>query len=125
MLVDFLFRTQEYYHTSTTENDAEVTPDVLFVFLPYSALLRPIWILSRYTTVRRTLKNFMATLRRAKDVFLLFAIMVIIGSIMGVLLLSGRIQDDGDTQDFNTFDNLFSGLLTLFVLFVSAENKGR
>ena len=44
-----------------------------------------------------------------------------IGSIMGVLLLNGRM-DDHTISNYNKFDNFLSGMLTLFVYMASAEN---
>ncbi len=91
------------------------------LLLPYSAVLRPIWLVTRYKSVRTSLRNFVFTLARAADVFLIFVLLLVIGSIVGVLILSGRMNDTNPTN-FNKFDSFLSGLLTLFVYMGSAEN---
>ena len=91
------------------------------LLLPYTAVLRPIWLFTRYKSVRMSLRNFVVTLARAADVFLILVLLLVIGSIVGVLILSGRMNDT-DPTNFNKFDSFLNGLLTLFVYMSSAEN---
>ena len=111
-LFDFLYRTGgAVYFTGPRE----------VLFLPVTSLMRPLWLLTRYRDVRRSLFNFVDTLIKAADVLILFFLLMTIGSIMGVLLLSGRM-DDNTISNYNKFDNFLSGMLTLFVYMASAEN---
>ena len=123
LALDFFVRLGNPYFTGpgTMERDNRDAHRKLVLFLPYSTLIRPLWLLSRYRDVRRSLGHFIKTLIRAMDVFVLFALIMIIGSIMGVILLSGRM-DDANVNNYNKFDNFLSGLLTLFVYMASAEN---
>jgi hypothetical protein len=121
LLFDYIYRAANPYVTGpgADANNAQRSPQVLF--LPLSSLVRPFWLLTRYRAVRRSAENFMKTMVAAMDVFVLFALLMVIGSIMGVLLLSGRMNDQLVTN-YNKFDNVLSGFLTLFVYMASAEN---
>ena len=125
MVFDFFYRVGKPYFTGPGTRDAEDNGDGihrrLILYLPFSALIRPLWLLSRYRDVRRSLGNFIQTLVKATDVFILFVLLMTVGSIMGVLLLSGRMDDD-NINNYNKFNNFLSGLLTLFVYMASAEN---
>ena len=124
MLFDFFYRVgMPYFSGPSTTSNANGDNDeyLLILFLPYSSLIRPLWLISRYKDVRRALGNFISTLIKAMDVFILFVLLMTVGSIMGVLLLSGRM-DDSNINNYNKFDNFLSGLLTLFVYMASAEN---
>ena len=121
MIFDYVYRAANPYFTGpgASIDNFQRNPQVLF--LPISAMIRPFWLLTRYRDVRRSAQNFMKTLFAAADVFVLFGLLMVIGSIMGVLLLSGRMNDY-DVTNYNKFDNVLSGFLTLFVYMASAEN---
>lgn len=121
LFVDYIYRAVSPYYTGpgANVNNSQRSPYILF--LPLSSLVRPFWLLTRYRDVRRSAHNFVKTMVAALDVFVLFALLMVIGSIMGVLLLSGRMNDQLVTN-YNKFDNVLSGFLTLFVYMASAEN---
>ena len=72
--------------------------DKQVLLLPYTAILRPIWLFTRHQNVRATLHNFCLTLVRAANVFAMLLFVLVIGSIAGVLVLSGRMNDTDPTN---------------------------
>ena len=46
------------------------------LFLPVTSLMRPLWLLTRYRDVRRSLFNFVDTLIKAADVLILFVLLI-------------------------------------------------
>ena len=100
MIFDYVYRAANPYFTGpgASIDNFQRNPQVLF--LPISAMIRPFWLLTRYRDVRRSAQNFMKTLFAAADVFVLFGLLMVIGSIMGVLLLSGRMNDY-DVTNYN------------------------
>ena len=81
------------YYTGVANGDA---PDKQLVFLlPYSALLRPLWPMLRFSGIRMTLVAFVKTIYRARAVFLMFFITLCIFAIVGTTLLSNRYPYDG------------------------------
>ena len=58
--------------------------------LPAFACLRPLWLLVRFKSLRRVLQNFALTVYKARDVFFLLGILLLVGSISGTILFAGK-----------------------------------
>ena len=120
-ITDYLYRVINPYFTGPGASPNNYQRNFQVLFLPISSIIRPFWLVTRYRDVLRTAQNFIKTMFAAADVFVLFTLLMVIGSIMGVLLLSGRMDDENITN-YSKFDNVLSGFLTLFVYMSSAEN---
>jgi Ca2+-binding EF-hand superfamily protein len=104
------------YTTGSSKDDAT---NVQIVFLvPLTALLRPLWPVLRYGGIRKTLFSFAKTIWGARSVFALFALTLLVFSVIGVCLLSNRHgYGAGDN-----FPDVLTSIMTLFVYMATAEN---
>lgn len=110
IFVDFVFRAATDYRTGPVE----------FAFLlPYSAVLRPMLLVTRSSTVRSSAKNFAATILKSSSVFILAISFLMFAGATGVSLLEGRLGTAGLGRGFDTFRE---ALVTMFVFVTTGEN---
>merc|ERR1711871_1821086 len=104
------------YTTGSSQDDGSSTQIVFLV--PLTALLRPLWPVLRYGGIRKTLFSFGKTIWGARSVFALFALTLIVFSVIGVCLLSNR-HGYGASDNF---PDILTSIMTLFVYMATAEN---
>lgn len=80
--------------------------------LPYSSLLRPLVVVLRMQVLRVSAKNFVATIVKARRVFLLSVSFLMIFATISVALLRGA---SSSTELGRGFDDFRSGALTAFI----------
>ena len=102
----------------TGQGNGDVPSQRIVYLLPATAVLRPLWPVLRFRQLRQVIAAFGHTLLRAKAVFILFAITLLVFSTIGTILLSNRHGFDA----IDSFQNLYNSFSTLFVYMLTAEN---
>lgn len=93
-------------------------PDKQFI-LPYSCLLRPVLLILQSASLRNVIHHFVITLVKSRDVFILAISFMTVAAAGSILLLQGRLQDQGFARGFDDFRWSF---LTMFVFTSNGEN---
>jgi len=105
------------YHTDYTTGPG--------TFIPYTSLLRPVFLLSRSSPMRRAVSNFASTLVLSRKVILLSLAFVSVAVVTSVALL-GRVDGiaEGTATAFvaDTFGVAEAFLINVFVFVATGEN---
>ncbi len=95
-------------------------------FLPYSAYLRPVVILLRFSASRTTINALFKSLYSGADVLVMFAAMCLVASVLGSILLRGQYESlQADSKYFWAYDqysDILSSAITSFIYLASTEN---
>ena len=65
----------------------------VLLLLPVTAILRPVVVLMKITSIRRALAHFVGTLKAATSTFILFSFIVLIATVQATLLFYNRGMD--------------------------------
>ena len=119
ILLSFLVDLALPAYTTGAANGDDASAQIVYL-LPYTSLVRPLWPILRFSQLRKTLHAFVSTLIRAKAVFFLFFVTLVVFSIIGTSFLSNHHSYDV----FDSFQSVYKSFSTLFIYMISAENYG-
>jgi len=110
-VVDFLIMVSTGYTTG---------PSDVRAFLPYTAVLRPVFLVYRSTKLRIAVTNFIKSVFLSRKVLGLGASFLAVSTVTSIALLEGNIEDT--TVIGPTFGYVESFFVDMFVFSATAEN---